>query len=228
LSDDQVATQLAFVHHSFADQRKPAALWWTGWTSFNLFNVGLGWWKFATARTRLAYDSWLVSAIGATMFVAGAAIVPLPGMYGYRRLSFMPDDTPKARRTKLVSALELMEKAAQVESLNSNWMAQVAAVAYATLSTGYVWVRNRDADPHKLTLAVTLQFATSILVAELTFLSVPRRARRDLKKIRTGVCAEPRERERTPPPSLQPAIREAHASFSIQLGVSAIWLVGRF
>jgi hypothetical protein len=228
LSDDQVAIQLALIHHSFADQRKPAALWWTGWTAFNLFNVGFGSYKFATAHTRLAYDSWLVSVIGAGMFVASAALLPLPGMYGYRRLSYLPDDTPNARRIKLVRGLELLEKSAYVEKLNSNWGAHLGAVVYATLSTSYVWIRNRNADSGKLALALSLQFATSILVAELTFASVPRRARRDLQKIRTSVCSKPREREHAPKPSLQPSTREARASFSVQLGLTAISLVCRF
>ena len=188
LSDDEVFEQLLYVQRSFAQQRGGAASWWIGWTGFNVFNIVYGSYKTATAQTRLAYDSWLVSSIGAGLFVANVTALPMPGMYAYRRFRTWPDHTPGERRQKLVLALNLLERAARIERLNAGFWAQLTAFAYATISTGYVWLRNPQAPSDKLILALTLQFFTSIAVAEATFFTVPRRARRDLERVRDAVC----------------------------------------
>ncbi|MFT3925603.1 MAG: hypothetical protein QM778_23890 [Myxococcales bacterium] len=198
LNDEQVDQQLAFVEQSLAKQRVGATLWWTGWNGFNVFNLTFGFYKYATTDTRLAKDSWLVSAIGAGLFVANVSLLPLPGMYGYRRLSKLSADTPAQRRLKLRKGISLLDKAARVENANSNWVAHLIGFLYAAVSTGYVWVRNPHAD--ELTLALVLQFVTSLGVAELTFWTVPRRARRDLKVVRESVCDPMLRTARAPGP----------------------------
>jgi len=187
MSDEQVDEQLAFVENSLAEQRLGAALWWSGWNGFNVFNLVYGFYRYAHSNTRLAADSWLVSAIGAGMFVADVTFLPMPGMYAYRRLSRLPSDTPEQRRHKLRRGVGLLQKAAKVEATNSDWLAHVLALVYAFTSTGYVWVRNAHSNG-ELTLALVLQFTTSIAVAELTFWSTPRRARRDIKVVRARTC----------------------------------------
>jgi hypothetical protein len=64
-------------------------------------------------------------------------------------------------------------------------------VVYASLSTGYVWIRNADAPPERLALALSLQLATSIAFGELTLWTVPRRARRDQRALREVCTTEP-------------------------------------
>ncbi|MDB4988469.1 MAG: hypothetical protein JWN04_3647 [Myxococcaceae bacterium] len=188
LSSEEVDQTLSFVGESLQKQRGGAIAWWTGWTGFNIFNLALGGWKYATAPKQLARDSWLVSEIGAAAFVLQVAALPMPGMYAHHRLAKLPEDTPEQRRSKLLKGLGLLDKAAMVERTNSNWVAHVAGLAYATASSAYVWIRNRHADHHRLELAVSLQFVTSVAFAELTFLTVPRRARRDLESVRAGAC----------------------------------------
>ncbi len=190
LSDDDVTLELTHIERSFAEQRVGASLWWSGWTAFNVFNAVLAWWKLAGSEKRLAFDSWLVSGIGASLFVAQVSAVPLPGLYGYRRLARLPDALPAQRREKLRRAFKLLDRAAMVERANSNWVAHLSGFAYAAASSGYVWIRNPDAGRHKLALAVGLQFATSIAFAELTFWTVPRRARHDFQRLREEVCRD--------------------------------------
>lgn len=219
LTDEEVFEQLLDLQHSFAEQRAGAISWWTGWTGFNLFNILYGTYKTATANTRLAFDSWLVSVIGAGLFVADVVVLPMPGMYAYRRFRTWPDHTPDERRLKLMLGLELLDRAAKVERLNSNLWAQFTAFVYATLSTGYVWIRNTGAPADKLTLALTLQFVTSIAVAEVTFLTVPRRGRRDRAKAHEAVCAPQRTARATQSPRV---------AWSVGVGVGQMGLFARF
>ena len=188
MSDDEVAEQLGFVEHSLAQQRAGSIMWWSGWTAFNLLNLGIGIERYVRSNRRLAEDSWLVSIIGAGAFVAQVSVLPMPGMYAHRRLARLPGGTPEERREKLRRGLGLLDKGATIERTNSNWVAHVAGFAYATASSGYVWARNTHAPPHRLALAVSLQFATSVAFAELTFWTVPRKARRDQEHVRNAVC----------------------------------------
>lgn len=191
LSDEEVSRSLADVDESFARQRLGAALWWTGWTAFNVVNIGLGSERYLHAERRLARDNWLVSLIGAGIFVTEVSVLPLPGLYAHRRFSRIPQLTATQRRHKLAKGLALLDKAALVEETNSNLTAHVASVVYASLSTGYVWIRNAHAPPGRLALALSLQLATSIAFGELTLWTVPRRARRDQRALREVCTTEP-------------------------------------
>jgi hypothetical protein len=231
LSDQQVSEQLAIVEHSFAKQRLPASLWWTTWNAFNIFNAAFGFYKYADAETRLAADTWLVSSIGAALFVADVSILPLTGIYGYRRLKKLPDRTPTERRIKLMQGIRLLDRAAELENANSNWVAHLVALAYATISTSYVWIRNRNANNGELTLALALQFSTSMAVAELTFWTVPRRARRDRQRLRHDVCNRLSSRRREHRATFEGDDlndESSRATLSVQVGFGSIALVGRF
>jgi hypothetical protein len=111
-------------------------------------------------------------------------VLPLPGLYAHRRFSRLAQLTPTERRDKLAKGLALLDKAALVEETNSNLTAHIASVVYASLSTGYVWIRNTHAPPGRLALALSLQLGTSIAFGELTLWTVPRRARRDQHALR--------------------------------------------
>jgi hypothetical protein len=184
LSDDQVETQLALLERSFTVQRFEASMWVSGWGAFNLFNIGLGIERYVHADTQLARDNWLVSMIGGGLFVTEVALLPMPGMYAHRRFARISADTPAERRSKLMRGLTLLDKAAHVEETNSNLTAHLAGLAFAILSTGYVWLRNPHAD--RLPLALGLQFGTSVVFAELTLWTVPHRARRDRHALRSA------------------------------------------
>ncbi|MDB4972420.1 MAG: hypothetical protein JWN48_761 [Myxococcaceae bacterium] len=189
MPDEDVEQWQRFMDDSFSEQRLGAALWWSGWTSFNVFNITLAADKYATAKTRLARDNWLVSIIGAGLFVTEVSVMPMPGLYGYRKLSRLPAHTPEQRRAKLLRGLSLLDRAAQVEKSNSDIWAHVAGLVYAVASTAYVWVRNTDAPKNRLWLGHGLQFSTAILFAEATLWSVPRRAREHRKLVREVACS---------------------------------------
>jgi hypothetical protein len=189
MPDEDVEQWQRFVDDSFSDQRLGAALWWSGWASFNVFNIALGTAKYATATKRLARDNWLVSIIGAGLFVTEVSVVPMPGLYGHRKLSRLPAHTPEQRRAKLLRGLSLLDRAAQVEKSNSDIWAHVAVFVYAVASTAYVWVRNTDAPKNRLWLGHGLQFGTAVLFGEATLWTVPRRAREDRKLLHKAACS---------------------------------------
>jgi hypothetical protein len=205
MSDEDVEQWLMFVDHSFAKQRLGASLWWSGWSAFNVFNVALGAERYAHADKRLARDNWLVSIIGAGLFLTEVSVLPMPGLYGYRRLSRLPASTPEQKRRKLLAGLKLLDKAAAVEKSNSDVWAHVAVLAYAVVSTGYVWIRNTDAPQSRLWLGHGLQFGTAMLFGEATLWTVPRRARRD-RKLVEGVCRP----QQTAEPSVRISLGPTH------------------
>lgn len=190
LSDDEVAELLRFVDQSFAKQRLGASLWYSGWTAFNVANVAIGSWKIATVETHRERDTWLMSTIGAGLFLVGAMIMPLPGLYGNLRLSRLPENTPGERRAKLRRALIRLEIAAQGEDRNSNLTAHLGGLFYALFSTGYIYFHNPHSPRRDLYLAAGLQLLASIVGAEATLWSVPRKARRDLESIKARACGE--------------------------------------
>lgn len=188
MSDEQVVGQLAFMRESFAKQRRPAIMWWTIWTGFNAFNTVFAAWQQTESDTRLARDSWLVSWIGAGAFVLQVSALPMTGMYGTLRMSRWAEDTASARRVKLKKEYKLLARAAWIEDTNSNLTAHILGFAYAVGSTGYVWARNTHAPTQRLTIALSLQFVTSVVFAEMTLWTVPRKARRDLRQVEDIAC----------------------------------------
>jgi hypothetical protein len=208
MPDQDVEQWQRFVDHSFSEQRLGATLWWSGWTSFNVFNIALGTEKYVTAKTRLARDNWLVSILGAGLFVTEVSVMPMPGLYAYRKLSRLPAHTPEQRRAKLMRGLSLLDRAARVEKNNSDIWAHVAGFVYAVASTAYVWVRNTDAPKNRLWLGHGLQFGTAIVFAEATLWSVPRRARNDRKLVHRAACASARS---------QPAVSVAFGLSSLTI-----------
>ena len=208
MRDEDVEQWQRFVDDSFSEQRLGAALWWAGWTSFNVFNIALGTDKYVTAKKRLARDNWLVSIIGAGLFVTEVSVMPMPGLYGYRKLSRLPVHTPEQRRAKLLRGLSLLDRAARIEQNNSDIWTHVAGLVYAVASTAYVWVRNTDAPKNRLWLGHGLQFGTAMVFAEATLWTVPRRARKDRKLFHQAGCS--------PAPS-QPAVQVSFGLNSLSI-----------
>jgi hypothetical protein len=190
LNDDEVSALLQFTAQSLAKQRLGASLWYTGWAAFNIVNVGIGAWKIATVPTHLESDTWLMSTIGAGLFLLGAAIMPQPGLYASLRMQRLPEATPRQRREKLRKGLLLLERAAIGEDRNSNLTAHLGGLVFALFSTGYIYFHNPHSDRSKLWLAAGLQLGASIVGAEATLWSVPRKARRDLALIKGRACGE--------------------------------------
>jgi hypothetical protein len=190
LDDAQISELLGSVEESLAQQRLGASLWYAGWSAFNVTNVAVGVWKGTAVDTRLERDTWLMSSIGAGLFVLGAVVMPPPGLYANLRLSRLPARTPEQRRAKLRQGLLLLERAAVGEDRNSNLTAHLFGVGYALFSTLYIYFRNPHSPRGELYLAAGLQLLFSVVGAEATLWSVPRKARRDLAGIRPRACGE--------------------------------------
>jgi hypothetical protein len=188
LDDRGVRELLGFVETSAREQRLGAGLWVGGWSAFNVGNVAAGAWKLATVESRIAHDTWLMSTIGAGGFLLGAALLPMPGLYVHRRLSRLAAASPAQRRAKLERGLELLERAAVAEDRNSNLTAHLGGVFFGVVSAAYIYLHNLHGDMGKVSLAAGIQFGSTVLGAEATLWSVPRRARRDVEYVRQRVC----------------------------------------
>jgi hypothetical protein len=174
-----VSELLRVTGQSLADQRRGAALWYGGWTAFNIANVAVGAFKAATVTTHLARDTWLMSTVGASLFLLGAAIMPLPSLYANLRMK---------RREKLRRGLILLERTALAEDRNSNLLAHLGGLAYALFSTLYIYFHNPHADPRDRRIITGVQFGASVVGSEATLWSVPRKARRDLASLKQRAC----------------------------------------
>ena len=182
LADD--SQDLARIEASFVAQRPGAIAWYAGWVGFNALNAGVAFWQLAESEQQLARDAWLMSGLGSALYVALAAVDPLPGMYGARRVRRYRASTSLSQSEKVRRAEALLEHAALSERLNSNWLCRVLGWSYAIASSAYIYFRNRDAPTNDLALAVGLQFATTAIVVEGAIWSAPRKARRDLAAYR--------------------------------------------
>lgn len=193
LSDDEVRARLRFLEHSFRHQRATAIPWFAGWLAFNAVNALISWAGFSQAPRGVPRDTWLMNALGSTFFIASTSALPLPGIYALHRFErHMPDATPAERREKLRRGTDLLEWAAFVEESNSNLGAQLAAAGFTLGSSAYILFRNLGSDPRRIARGVVLQGVTTQIGAELTLLSVPRRARRDWEIYRGFACSDPR------------------------------------
>jgi hypothetical protein len=187
LSDDEVSELLRVTGQSLADQRPGAALWYGGWTAFNVANVAVGAFKVVNVSTQLARDTWLMSTIGASLFLLGAAVMPLPSLYAHLRMKRSPEASASERREKLRRGLILLERTARAEDRNSNLLAHLGGLAYALFSTLYIYFHNPHADPQDR-IITGVQFGASVVGSEATLWSVPRKARRDLASLKQRAC----------------------------------------
>jgi hypothetical protein len=191
LDDAAVDELLVFTERSFADQRLGAALWYSGWLAFNSTIVSVGAWKAATAEKHLERDVWMLSSIGAGIFVLGAVIMPLPGLYANLRMSRMSEASPAQRKAKLRRALRLLEAAADGEDRNSNLVAHLGALFYGLFSAGFLYFHNPRAPGRDVAVAASVQLIATVAGAEATLWSVPRKARRDLAAVDKRACGRP-------------------------------------
>jgi hypothetical protein len=190
MDEEQVAALLQFVGDSLRDQRLGASLWYAGWSAFNVANVAVGAAMAASATRRLERDRWLMSTTGAGIFLLGAFIMPLPGLYANLRMHRLPEATPGERRKKLQRGLVLLESAARAEDRNSNLVAHLVGLGFSLFGAGYIYFHNPHAPRDEVWLATGVFFAASVAGAEATLWSAPRKARRDLARTKQRVCGE--------------------------------------
>jgi hypothetical protein len=188
LADD--SQDLARLEASFVAQRPGAVAWYAGWVGFNAVNAGVAFWQMAESEQQLARDAWLMSGLGSALYVALAAVDPLPGMYGARRVRRYRSNASLSLHEKVRRSEALLEHAALSERLNSNWVCHVLGWSYAVASSAYIYFRNKDAPTNDLALAVGLQFATTAIVVEGAIWSAPHRARKDLAAYRADHPSE--------------------------------------
>lgn len=194
LDDVRVSQLLRFVEGSVREQRLGAALWYGGWSAFNVGNVTAGAIKLATQEDRIQRDVWLMTTIGASGFLVGAALFPLPGLYAHRKLAQVSPHSPAQRREQLRRALSLLEDAAAGEDRNSNLLTHFGGIFYGLLSAGYIVLHNLHGDTRDVWFAAGLQLGSTVLGAQATLWTVPRRARRDLAYARGHFCPAPGSR----------------------------------
>jgi len=219
LDEARMAELSSFTEQSLADQRLGSSLWFSGWMAFNVTNVSLGAWQMAVVDNQIEFDGWLVSTISASTFLIGASLMPPPGLYAARRMGKLRGDTPAQRREKLRQGLRLLDRAAQAEANNTSLLAHMLGLLLSGLSTGYMYIHNRHTDdwPQLHTWA-WVQFGATLVSAEATIWTVPRRARRDVAYVREQLCTEsrPRPAPTAAAPSLSVAFAGSYAGLRLR------------
>lgn len=214
LDDRQVSELLSFTEQSLRDQRLGSSLWYGGWMAFNVTNVAVGAWRIAVVDSQVEKDGWMLASIGAGIFVLIGAVLPPPGLYANLRLERMPAASPAQRRDKLRRAFALLERANEFELRNTSWLTHIGGWFYSAASTVYMYLHNLHAENmREVHISSWVQFASTVVGAELTIWTVPRKARRDLAHVRRYGCPEP-TRTRS----------EAPAASSLSIGAAGSYL----
>jgi hypothetical protein len=218
LDDRQVSQLLSFTEQSLRDQRLGSSLWYGGWMAFNLANVAIGAWRIATVDEQVEKDGWMLASAGAGIFVLIGAVLPPPGLYANLRLGRMPAASPAQRRDKLRKAFALLQRANEFELRNTSWLTHVGGWFYSAASTAYMYLHNLHAeDMRSVHISSWVQFASTVVGAELTIWTVPRKARRDLAHVRQYGCPEPRITRRDAPTSPSLSIGAAGSYLGLRL-----------
>ena len=218
LDDQRVAEVLSFTEQSLRDQRLGASLWYGGWMAFNLTNVAIAGWRMAVVDEQVEWDGWLLSAVGAGAFVIMASVLPPPGLYANLRLKRMPAATPAERRVKLRHALNLLDRASEFELRNTSWLTHIGGWFYGVASLLYMYLHNLDAENMRTVhIASWIQFGSTIAGAEITILTVPRKARRDLARVHELGCGQPRHARPDPPAARSLSISAAGPYLGLRL-----------
>jgi hypothetical protein len=197
-SDEEVGERLAWIERRLAAGTPYAASWWGGWLAFATAEGVWGWLKFAHTTDRLDRDTWLVTGVGAALWVPQLLLWPLRSAYAVRGVRRLPQRTPAQRRSSLPEAERLLERAAESERAGTGLAEHLLDGAWTLGSTAYIFGRSwRSADSksvHRRVLKVTaLEFALTGLITEAAILSTPRKAIRDHDRYREAGCAGRRD-----------------------------------
>jgi hypothetical protein len=189
LDDAQVEVRLAWLDARLGRGVGGAVAWWAGWLSYATGEGAVGWTKFAQATDRLERDLWLVTGLGAGLWVAQLSLFPLPAAYAPLRMRRLPRSTAAQRRAALAASERLLSEAARAERGALHWSEHVLDLAWAVGSAAYVFGHNYGRGPTERLLAATgIELGATVLLSEASILSTPRQAIRDQEHYQGWSC----------------------------------------
>jgi hypothetical protein len=176
LTDRAVTNRIAYIQHALDDGQKPANLWWYGWLiGYTAATAGQLAARSGTDDEKQRQDM-LVGAATTALGAVGQIALPMEAGRLPARLRGMADDTPEARRVKLVAAEEFLRRSAARETLGRSWQTHAIAGA-VNLAAGLVIWRHYDRSASD----GLLTFAVGQLVSEIQIFTQPTKAVRDLR-----------------------------------------------
>ncbi len=186
ISDEEVVQRLVWIERSLNVGAIGTSLWWGGWMGYAAAEGAYGWMRYAHTKDRLDKDIWLVTGLGASLWVAQLLIFPMKGAYAPLRLKRMPRDTPEQRRLALKRAEELLADSERAERESLHWSEHVLDLAWAFGSTAYIFGRGYNhVGQRRLYRECAIELALTIVITEAAILSTPRKAIRDLKRYKS-------------------------------------------
>jgi hypothetical protein len=189
LDEAHVEERLAWLDARLSKGVGGAVAWWGGWLSYATGEGAVGWTKFARATDRLERDLWLVTGVGAALWVAQLAAFSMPAAYAPLRVRRQPRATAAQRRLALAASERLLHDAAQAERGALHWSEHVLDLAWAVGSAAYVLGRSYGHVPTDRLLAATgVDLGVTVLLSEAAILSTPRQAIRDQQRYGAWSC----------------------------------------
>ncbi|TFH31944.1 MAG: hypothetical protein E4H00_02475 [Myxococcales bacterium] len=136
LSDEAVSYRIRTIEKSFADGRYKALGWRIGWIAGYAATAGVQGALAVEARQNdRPWDrfAFLYQAAGGAALALGLAVIPMPGVWGGKRIHKQAADTPEARRDKLRYATRLLERGALIQEMLGRGELIGLAVVYGTV-----------------------------------------------------------------------------------------------
>jgi len=136
LSDEEVSYRIRAIEKGFADGRYKALGWRIGWIAGYAATAGVqGALAVEARQDGRPWDrfAFLYQAAGGAALALGLAVIPMPGVWGGKRIRKQTADTPAARRNKLRYATRLLERGAFIQEMLGRGELIGVAVVYGTV-----------------------------------------------------------------------------------------------
>ena len=182
LSDAQVSARTRAIAEQFRQHERHTRVFRFGWTS--IF-AGFALLEFTVIGPRAhGAQRWnaYISGVGASSAMLQMAALPMPGVWGRRRIERMPDGTPDERRAQLRYALRTLELAAKSNNIIHGPLSHSSAIVW-----GLGWGTLLTVKFHN-PLVSSQAFLGGVLVNELRILTAPNWASRAWDEARGGFC----------------------------------------
>ncbi|MEM7135180.1 MAG: hypothetical protein AAF500_01305 [Myxococcota bacterium] len=189
LSDDAVSQRLERIEASFSRGKHKALGWRVGWVS--------GFLAMAGVQTVLAFDAnrddepwdrfaFAYQAAGSAALAVGLAVVPMPDVWGHKRIRQKPDSTPEQRREKLRYATRLFERGANLQGVLGSEALIGAAVLFGVAGGTAKAVKWTGKTPAN----TALLFILPPIIGTGAMLSAPKNLHEDWEGYRGMACSE--------------------------------------
>ncbi|MEM7434256.1 MAG: hypothetical protein AAF436_03820 [Myxococcota bacterium] len=215
LSDDAVSQRLERIDASFSRGKHKALGWRVGWVS--------GFLAMAGVQTVLAFDAhrddepwdrfaFAYQAAGSAALAVGLAVVPMPDVWGRKRIRQQPDSTPEERRDKLRYATRLFERGANLQGVLGSEALIGAAVMFGVAGGTAKAVKWTGKTPGN----TALLFILPPIIGTGAMLSAPKNLHKDWEGYRGLACSEKYYDRGAEPVDIDLVVSPTGVKFSIE------------